>query len=360
MGGATGGILVRGLQNEHHSIAGLSQQVILLRDRFVFNFSESTPTFQVTVNNVPIDWPEYIPSIIRIRPNETQLWSVANTAADMVFNLTVYYDRVPQPLTLVAVDGIAVGRPIKAGGRSTLTVYHLPIGPGGRAEFMVTAPQPEVRRAILYTEYVDSGKPGPLVPNTPARPLANIIVDSEAPMPSLVVPKVSSLSQRLPCDGIEDMKVSATHLIYFTEYDPVWDMRVTADNQVPVQFHEHMPPAFKSLQGSMEEWVIQNRGTQSHTWHVHQLHFAVTHINAVPVPVEQQKCLDTFILPAFNNNTGETYPNITIRLSFRDTQPGLIPFHCHVMFHEDIGMMNVFEIVAAIDEAPASVSVAHR
>ena len=42
-------------------------------------------------------------------PNETQFWRVANASADTILDLQVVYDGKPQPIQLVALDGVPLG-----------------------------------------------------------------------------------------------------------------------------------------------------------------------------------------------------------------------------------------------------------
>jgi len=77
-----------------------------------------------------------------------------------------------------------------------------------------------------------------------------------------------------------------------------------------------------------EEWVIRNASTQWHPFHIHINDYQVVAINGQPVPVRYSE--DTTPVPPF----GE----ITIRTRFRDF-PGRWVYHCHILLHEDHGMM---------------------
>jgi FtsP/CotA-like multicopper oxidase with cupredoxin domain len=84
--------------------------------------------------------------------------------------------------------------------------------------------------------------------------------------------------------------------------------------------------------GAVEEWVIRNTSAEWHPFHIHVNDFQVFAINGVPV---QPYWNDTISLPP----RGE----VTIRTRFADFT-GRSVFHCHILAHEDFGMMSVFSI----------------
>ena len=58
------------------------------------------------LTTLPVPYPDYPPAIIEIKPGERQLWRVLNASAITYLNLEVLFDRVPQPLGIVAMDGV--------------------------------------------------------------------------------------------------------------------------------------------------------------------------------------------------------------------------------------------------------------
>jgi FtsP/CotA-like multicopper oxidase with cupredoxin domain len=85
--------------------------------------------------------------------------------------------------------------------------------------------------------------------------------------------------------------------------------------------------------GSTEEWVVRNASNVWHPFHIHINDFQVTQVNGRPVPVRGFK--DTFPVAPF----GE----FTMRSRFLDFD-GKFVFHCHILQHEDGGMMQVVEV----------------
>jgi len=86
-GGGSGAIVVEGIQDFQPRVAGLRQQVFVIRDQNLAGSpieSPDVPSWDLTVNNVPISFPDEIPAVIRIGAGERQLWRVSNSSADSI------------------------------------------------------------------------------------------------------------------------------------------------------------------------------------------------------------------------------------------------------------------------------------
>ena len=87
--------------------------------------------------------------------------------------------------------------------------------------------------------------------------------------------------------------------------------------------------------GRVEDWEIANRGMTAHPFHIHVNSFQIVSRNGSPEPFRAWK--DTV-----NINPGEV-----VRLRTRyDDFPGQTVYHCHILDHEDAGMMGILEIEA--------------
>jgi heme/copper-type cytochrome/quinol oxidase subunit 2 len=54
---------------------------------------------------------------------------------------------------------------------------------------------------------------------------------------------------------------------------------------------------------------------------------------------------DTVNVPYFNGRT-LAYPSVRVRMDFRDPNTiGTFPYHCHLLEHEDKGMMGTIRVV---------------
>ena len=85
--------------------------------------------------------------------------------------------------------------------------------------------------------------------------------------------------------------------------------------------------------GSTQEWVIRNATTMDHPIHLHTWPFVITR-RSDDVPIEPG-WKDTVNVPA-----GE---EVRIRIPFVD-HAGLSIYHCHILDHEDMGMMATVEV----------------
>ena len=85
---------------------------------------------------------------------------------------------------------------------------------------------------------------------------------------------------------------------------------------------------------TIEEWVLRNDSLEWHPFHIHVNDYQVMSINGQPQSLRYE---DTTPIPP----QGE----IVIRIPFLDFT-GKTVYHCHILTHEDFGMMAVVDIVA--------------
>lgn len=87
-----------------------------------------------------------------------------------------------------------------------------------------------------------------------------------------------------------------------------------------------------------ETWIIQNRGGMmqagGHPFHVHGTQFQVISRNGQTPPLQERGFKDTVFV-----NVGE---EVAIRVRF--SHPGVFMYHCHILEHEDNGMMGQFRV----------------
>src|SRR6185312_5205731 len=161
--------------------------------------------------------------------------------------------------------------------------------PGGRAEFIVTAPSKYVKTAQLITGNIDTGHFGD---KDPQRVLANI-QNTAAPVGLTRLAKRSGPPNRQRFEHLADLKPTAERLLYFSE-DQDGNYFITVDGQNPEVFDPNNPPAIVTTQRADEDWTNQNRTAEVHEFHIHQVHFLVTAVNGTPIPKKKQQFYDTF------------------------------------------------------------------
>ena len=103
------------------------------------------------------------------------------------------------------------------------------------------------------------------------------------------------------------------------------------------------PPAIVTTQGAVEDWTVENRAQELHEFHIHQIHFLLTEINGQPI--SEPQFLDTVQVPYWSG-TGP-YPSVKLRMDFRGPTVGDFVYHCHILGHEDGGMMAIIRVKPA-------------
>ena len=122
-------------------------------------------------------------------------------------------------------------------------------------------------------------------------------------------------------------------------------------------FNPNAPPAITATQGTVEEWTVENHAQENHEFHFHQLHFLLVSQNNFAIngdtnaPAVTGQDLDMVEVPHGDGNTAHPFPSVTLRIDFRGSDVGIFVFHCHILNHEDLGMMNIIQVVPATSAA---------
>jgi FtsP/CotA-like multicopper oxidase with cupredoxin domain len=283
---------------------------------------------------------------------------VLNASAITYLNLAVLYGNThrPQQLGLVAIDGVPMNPPL---GRSApvTRVNHIGIPPGARVEFIVTGPNAG-EPALLVTRTVDTGQGGE---NDPNRALASIVAASDAPEPQSKLPGPPTPLPTPALPWLGDVQPVRVRKFYFSEKltnpkDPnsATTFYITEDGKTPAPFDPaSSTPDIVAHQGDVEDWIIENRSTELHAFHIHQVHFML--IDWSGQPVNEPFLRDTVNVPFFTDRMLQ-YPSVRLRMDFRDPNTvGTFVYHCHLLEHEDGGMMGTIRIEPAVTSpAPGS------
>jgi FtsP/CotA-like multicopper oxidase with cupredoxin domain len=346
-GGASGAIIVEGIENINNDVAGLPERTLIVRDNLVPGTPPDgdIPAWDLSLNYIPVAYPAYKPTVIPIRPLQKQFWRVLNASADTILDLQVQYDGTPQELQVVGIDGVPTGsQDINVEGK-TLLRKHFLLAPAARVEFIVTGPAKTVKNAQLVTLNVDTG---PFGDNDPERPIATIKASAGAANPSLTVGNVSGPPPaRMRFTGLSKEAPVKHRTLYFSEVlsdptDPAspTNFFITVDGATPTLFDPSNPPAIITTQGSVEDWTIENRALENHEFHIHQIHFLVLERNGKPVKGQYR---DMINIPYWTG-TGP-YPSVKLRMDFRGPDIGDFVYHCHILGHEDSGMMAIIRVL---------------
>jgi FtsP/CotA-like multicopper oxidase with cupredoxin domain len=346
-GGASGALVVEGIQNINPEVAGLPQQVLVIRDNLVPGNPDpggNIPSWDISLNYVPVPSPAFTPAVIQMKPGEKQLWRVLNASADTIVDLQLQYDGTPQPLEVVALDGVPTGSQDGTSRGKRIIQTDVLLAPAARAEFIVTGPASSVQNATLMTLNVDTGPDGD---NDPTRPIAAIQASDDAPEPPVTIPYSFGPPHRQRFAELDHEKPTAERTLYFSEVisDPSdpnspTNFFITVDGHTPALFNPDNPPAIVTTQGAVEDWTIENRSMENHEFHIHQIHFMLLEQNGVAV--NNGHFLDMIQVPYWPGTV--PYPSVKVRMDFRGPLVGDFVYHCHILGHEDGGMMAIIRV----------------
>jgi FtsP/CotA-like multicopper oxidase with cupredoxin domain len=412
-GGASGAIVIQGINNVQPATAGLRQRILLIRDQPTWqNLGESAggtpggiPFTDLTVNNVDTNATTtpatesgvttYTPAVIQMAPGTQEFWRVSSSVSDAILDLQVVFNGTAQTIQIVGIDGVPVNSQDGTQPGALIPVTHFRLPPASRVEFLVNAPPANVQ-AQLVTQLINTG---PLGDEDPARPLLNMqLVTASAASAALpvdgTVPASTGLStsQQLYA-GIMGVTPALTRTVYFAEEQDgsaffinasgcvtaagaQCATQVTNGVAIDTPFDNNNPPSIITTQGTVEKWLIQNHAQENHEFHQHQIHFLVLEQDNFEANGSQQapaingQFLDMVEVPFCNgpppvvdkanpqgnnppacvNAQGQPvipYPQVQVLMDFRGMDIGDFVFHCHILGHEDLGMMAIERVLPA-------------
>jgi len=334
-GGAAGALIVEGMGKVRPEVAGLKERVFIIRQQYLVPWVPGP--YQLSLNYQVAAFPSSPSPIIKMKPGEKQFWRVANATIQDFMPLQVQFDGVPQKLQLIALDGYPLANP-----RFEETIL---VPPAGRAEFIVQAP-PKGPAANFVTNFYSTGPTGN--PDFQQR-LASIDVfaDADETQESKPAEPATRSSPRISMRNIKfadlgQQKPTAVRKIYFSEEfggtnGPI-QFYITVDGQKQKVFKGNEKPVITTHVGAVEDWIVENHALETHDFHIHQIHFKVMEVDGKPV--KDQDLRDTIEVP-FWEGPGHPYHSFKARFDFRDpTIAGTFVFHCHILLHEDLGMMH--------------------
>jgi len=346
-GGASGALEVEGIANIQPAVAGLPQRFLVFRDQPLQNpakhqhVQQEVPFWDVSLNFVPVPFPRYVPGVIQMQAGAQEFWRFVNASADTVADLKLLYDGKAQPLQIVAFDGVPTGSQYARHQGTIITQTDVLVPPAGRAEFIVTGPSSSVKSAMLITERINTGPAGD---HDTQRPLAQIQLTKDMKkIPKPILP----IAGEVPGDrfaGIDDSMVTAKRKLYFSEFagehQPTGGATffITVDKEIPQAYDPNEPPKIITHRGAIEDWTIENHTQEVHEFHIHQIHFQVVAIDGKPVPNRKRQWYDTYQV-GYYDGVSKHYPSVTLRMDFRGKIEGEFVYHCHILDHEDAGMM---------------------
>ncbi len=315
---------------------------------------------QISLDGTPVpvgDAPDSALARFRIPAGTRQFWQLLNAATDAFLSLSVVdQDGHPLALEIAARDGAPLTDDAGHRLHPPPTILPQAVPPGGRIEFFVGAPPPGVK-AYLVTHAIDTGCAGDRLPE---RRLAVIeATPSDAAAGAVAAtPVAAAPTGAAAFTGLLARKPDRRRVIAMAEYP-----RPGTADQTDFYIFERKPgavlrtymmgdaPTITVKAGTTEEWVIENWTNELHTFHIHQLHFRVLDVDGQAMA--DPALLDVVEIPyatatGYRSKEGPVRPGrVRIRMTFPAELAGDIPFHCHLVDHEDNGMMAVLRVMPA-------------
>ncbi len=239
---------------------------------------------------------------ISIRSGEVQRWRIINASAARVYRLAL--DGVT--LLHVADDGGLFEHPEK--------VREIVLANSDRVELLVRGDSAPGTRATLRALPFDRYDPHTR-PADWSRELDILSLHYSDSAPVTPAPIPSSL---LHVTWLDTTRIAAQRTLVLTQ-GMINGKKMDMNR---VDFTGHI--------GTTEIWEIENLVAMHHPFHLHGFRFQVLDRNGVPEKVPRWE--DTIDIP------GHESARIVVRF---DDFPGKWMFHCHIMEHEDMGMMGV-------------------
>jgi FtsP/CotA-like multicopper oxidase with cupredoxin domain len=315
--GAAGMIYIANAHTDRVAGLGIRRRLMLLQQAY---FAPDLRT--VIFDDGERDDPDLALSLINgalmpdiaMRPGEPQVWCLLNGST------SAFYVRRLEGHTfdVIGDDGVPLRAP-------RLAQQTLMLPSGKRLEVIIRASA----RAGTYRLSYDQFNQG--VDTWPQKSVATVVVDgavwsgpdhpgvdTSTAASDLSTASVPPELHRTIVLGV-DRSVPEGEFGRFTINGHSWDPAISE---------------WTSTLGTVEEWFIRNDTEQDHPFHVHVNPFQITRINDRVVPFDGYQ--DTAIVPRFGS--------MTVRTRFTDFVGGPVLMHCHILDHEDMGMMTRFEI----------------
>ena len=242
---------------------------------------------------------------MKIRPGEVQRWRIANASAGRIYRLSLAGHTMLQ----IGSDGGLLEKPVE--------VKEILLTTGERVEVLVRGTDAPGTRITLqnlpYDRYAPQTRPADW---ETTRDLLTLETTREAPVNPVAIP--ATLRKIIPLDT---SKATAVRTIVFGQgmiNGKHMDMA-----RVDVSTHV----------GATEIWEITNIVGMDHPFHLHGFQFQVLDRDGVREPYLAWK--DMLNIPKHSS------ARIIVRY---DDYPGKWMFHCHILDHEDHGMMGVLEV----------------
>jgi FtsP/CotA-like multicopper oxidase with cupredoxin domain len=254
------------------------------------------------------------------RPGERERWRIVNTCVARYLRLRLDGQR----LQLLGMDSGRVQAPEN--------VEELLLTPGNRADLLVTT---AVGDSILRAFYHDRGSmPGMMGQGSGVRGPAEQPDSSALATLRVAGESAASLAAVPAQQGLGDLRSSAVaahrQLVLAAGMGMgAGMMRFTINGR---EFNKARTDTTVAA-GSVEEWTLTNSSPMDHPFHLH--------VWPMQIIEEHGQVLNSVVWQDVVNIPANG--RVKVRVAFKDFR-GRSVYHCHILDHEDLGMMGVIEV----------------
>jgi FtsP/CotA-like multicopper oxidase with cupredoxin domain len=357
--GGLAGLLIIGRPDSGASeLDGLTQHTMAIRS-FQLDAAGQNLVDKTAIDVTQSQWAVngQINPTISVQPGESQVWNIANIGNDNFQALVVTDTATGQnlPLYVVSQDGNPLTKPKQ--------VDVVDLGPGRRASFIVQFPQGAASGSTFELRtlpYFSGFNQWPVGSPTQSVTLATASVSGAAATPFTIPPQLTP-----PANLFHDLRnepvAQERTLIFNQGFDPQQGKFIFTVNGK--QFPD--VPFIQARLNTVEEWTLINPTVDIHPFHIHQNGFQIISVNDIPLDPNGPPITvtvntsatgvtthETYVgggitdvvdIPAMNPVTGEP-GKVVIRMKFEDFI-GHYVYHCHILGHEDLGMMGIVNVV---------------
>ena len=308
------------------------------------------------------------PATVDVPAGQVQLFRIIDATSDSpkLLQLRDASGKV-QPMRVVGLDGIPVSGDMAQPMTQYVATNQVMVAPMARADILVTVAAGDT--LTLSSEHYCEGVDAFFQMHHDVLRIHGVApADGSAAMSFTPVPVNSSQTPAAKLVAFARANPSRVRrrAITFTEY------AFPATKTVPehqgyyitdttnTQFREHpFAPMYAAngvapsnadvvvKAGTIEEWYLINTTMESHVFHIHQMAYVQEKSSAgIPVTVDTTFIPVGKLLPnAHEPNFPLIAPTVTkLLMDFRHVPKGTFVFHCHMLFHEDNGMMAVIRV----------------
>ncbi|NES02252.1 MAG: multicopper oxidase family protein [Okeania sp. SIO2F4] len=321
-GGLAGLFIVRGELDEIPEVKAASEQFLVLQDFALDEQGNMLPSQELSImtgreGNLITANGKFNPNfaipaqgLLRLR--------ILNASTSRFYHLSLE----EHSFYLIATDGGALAEPVE--------MSELLLTPGERADVLIQANREPGKYRLLNLPYervgmgmMGRGMMGKNIPESQPQVLATVSYETKVtavPLPTKLIP-VPALPkpEKVRRFQMNHGMIPDQGMAFLFNGESYQSKRI--DTQVQLN--------------TVEDWELINTGMIHHPFHVHANAFQVLSRNGKPEPYRAWK--DVVLV-----RPGET---VLIRIPLRDFA-GKTVYHCHILDHEDLGMMGNLEIKA--------------